>query len=128
MQLRDAANTVFGKTSSRSFSPLIRGKKREREISLSVRESVSSGLVLFSLAQLCPAKSGCNNSGIMEAWMLRPPFLVGETVGYDSGGGLTTEGGGSTVRVGTVRWLGRLKELHGQEMVVGIEMVRSLAQ
>ena len=60
-----------------------------------------------------------------QSWMLRPPVLVGETVGYDVNG--FSQGGSlglAEMRVGTVRWMGRLKELHGQEMVVGLEMVR----
>ncbi|XP_040581717.1 ranBP-type and C3HC4-type zinc finger-containing protein 1 [Lepeophtheirus salmonis] len=49
----------------------------------------------------------------MESWMLGPPYFVGERVVYlHSVGPLLS----------TVRWLGRLSDTYGAEMVAGIEL------
>ena len=49
--------------------------------------------------------------------MLGPPLLIGDHVAYscDSGAFLN----------GTVRWMGRVSALYGQQMVVGVELVSS---
>ena len=50
--------------------------------------------------------------------MLGPPLLIGDHVAYscDSGAFLN----------GTVRWMGRVSALYGQQMVVGVELVGSI--
>lgn len=53
----------------------------------------------------------------MEDWMFGPPLLIGDRVLYRSDSG--------TLLNGTVRWLGRLSAEFGQQMVVGVELVRT---
>jgi hypothetical protein len=52
----------------------------------------------------------------METWMLGPPLLIGEKVFYTKHGFIAN---------GTVKWLGRLQEDFGNQMVAGILMVRN---
>ena len=47
--------------------------------------------------------------------MLGPPLLIGEKVFYTKHGFIAS---------GTVKWLGRLQEVFGNQMVAGILMVR----
>ncbi len=51
----------------------------------------------------------------MEHWMLGPPILVGDHVAYglDSGAYVNA----------TVRWMGRIPENFGQQLVIGLELV-----
>ena len=51
----------------------------------------------------------------MEGWMLGPPLLIGEKVFYSKGG--------ANVRPGTVRWLGKLQDCFGNQMVAGLALV-----
>ena len=51
----------------------------------------------------------------MESWMLGPPLLIGEKVFYTKHG---------LIASGTVKWLGRLQEVFGNQMACGILMVR----
>ena len=48
--------------------------------------------------------------------MFGPPLLIGDRVLYRSDSGKLLNG--------TVRWLGRLSAEFGQQMVVGVELVR----
>ena len=50
----------------------------------------------------------------MENWMLGPPLLIGEKVFYTKHGFIVS---------GTVKWLGRLQEVFGNQMVAGILLV-----
>ena len=54
----------------------------------------------------------------MESWMLGPPLLIGEKVFYSKNG--------TTVIPGTVRWLGKLPDCFGNQMVAGLALVRFL--
>ena len=47
--------------------------------------------------------------------MLGPPLLIGEKVFYTKHGFIAS---------GTIKWLGRLQEVYGNQMVAGILMVR----
>ena len=47
--------------------------------------------------------------------MLGPPLLIGEKVFYTKHGFIAS---------GTVKWLGRLQEVFGNQMVAGVLMVR----
>ena len=47
--------------------------------------------------------------------MLGPPLLIGDHVAYSCDSGAFLHG--------TVRWMGRVAPLYGQQMVVGIELV-----
>ena len=51
----------------------------------------------------------------MEDWMLGPPLLIGDHVACKVNAEFV---------VGRVRWLGRLPQKFGQQMVAGIELVR----
>ena len=51
---------------------------------------------------------------IMESWMLGPPLLIGEKVFYTKHGFILS---------GTVKWLGRLQETFGNQMIAGILLV-----
>lgn len=50
--------------------------------------------------------------------MFGPPLLIGDRVLYRSDNGKLLDG--------TVRWLGRLTADFGQQMVVGVELVRRM--
>ena len=50
----------------------------------------------------------------MESWMLGPPLLIGEKVFYTKHGFILS---------GTVKWLGRLQEAFGNQMIAGILLV-----
>ena len=52
----------------------------------------------------------------MESWMLGPPLLIGEKVFYTKHGFIVS---------GTVKWLGRLQEAFGNQMVAGLVLVRN---
>ena len=52
---------------------------------------------------------------IMEGWMLGPPFLIGEKVFYSKNG--------TNFMPGTVRWLGKLQDCFGNQMVAGVALV-----
>ena len=56
----------------------------------------------------------------MESWMLGPPLLIGEKVFYSKNG--------TTVVPGTVRWLGKLPDCFGNQMVAGLALVRFCVQ
>ena len=47
--------------------------------------------------------------------MLGPPLLIGEKVFYSKDG--------TTVIPGTVRWLGKLQDCFGNQMVAGLALV-----
>ena len=49
--------------------------------------------------------------------MLGPPLLIGEKVFYSKRGFIAS---------GTVKWLGRLQEVFGNQMIAGLLMVRHL--
>ena len=49
--------------------------------------------------------------------MLGPPLLIGEKVFYTKHGFIAS---------GTVKWLGRLQEVFGNQMVAGVLMVREI--
>ena len=53
----------------------------------------------------------------MESWMLGPPLLIGEKVFYTKHGFIVS---------GTVKWLGRLQEAFGNQMVAGLVLVRNI--
>ena len=47
--------------------------------------------------------------------MLGPPLLIGDHVAYSCDSGAFLHG--------TVRWMGRVAQLYGHQMVVGVELV-----
>ncbi len=49
--------------------------------------------------------------------MLGPPLLIGERVFYSKDGTL--------ILPGTIRWLGKLQECFGNQMVAGVALVSS---
>ena len=57
----------------------------------------------------------CEYIIIMESWMLGPPLLIGEKIFYSKNG--------TTVIPGTVRWLGKLLDCFGNQMVAGLALV-----
>ena len=52
----------------------------------------------------------------MESWMLGPPLLIGEKIFYSKDG--------NNVVPGTVKWLGKILECFGNQMVAGLALVR----
>ena len=52
----------------------------------------------------------------MESWMLGPPLLIGERVFYVADDGIE-------VVPGVVRWLGRIQECFGNQMIAGVALV-----
>ena len=51
----------------------------------------------------------------MESWMLGPPLLIGEKIFYSKDG--------NNVVPGTVKWLGKILECFGNQMVAGLALV-----
>ncbi len=63
-----------------------------------------------------PASSNlCFKINNMENWMLGPPLLIGDKVFYTKHGFIAS---------GIVKWLGRLQEVFGNQMIAGVLMVR----
>ena len=53
----------------------------------------------------------------METWLLGPPLLVGEKIIYRHHGNYFP---------GTIRWMGRIQECFGNQMVAGVALVTIL--
>jgi hypothetical protein len=58
-----------------------------------------------------------NTPSAMETWLLGPPLLVGERIVFRNHGNYLP---------GTIRWLGRLRDCFGNQMVAGLVLVSAV--
>ena len=54
----------------------------------------------------------------MDSWLLGPPLVVGEKIVFRNNGDYLP---------GTIRWMGRLQDCFGNQMVAGLALVSTIS-